>query len=485
VFFCEGLFEDKHSLIRDTSKKEIVVKEMKKKRLKLKAGMFYCALTVVLSLTLALPSAAFAYFNRGPVGISVGSSSTSVQAGASTSLSVTLSPASDQQTAGCGMAECPQTCGDKGCLDANGQCICAGTGYTTYTPSVRVSSSNGAVATASYAGGAVAINGVSEGTATITLVASLRQFTDGQASISVTVTARPGGAGSSSGTNSTSTTTNTTATGQNPGLGQGANVNNSAGGDSGVVALASDVEQAQGSQDGAGVSDDERIVDMNGWIVHLIRLRPETNVAEKLLDIAGRDEEMTLWYGGTVEGPDYSWTFQGADLDADVLTSTKTLDLSITASPTGQGLVAGLLAGSKNTLVLDFAHEGALPAPAVIYMAAPAYLSEGDTLSLYSYDEQAGTFIHRLDGLSVESGYIAFEIDHCSIWAISSEPIDTLVPATLPDAVNPLGVSGEGVSTSTLPLIFVLVGVAVAVVLAVIVVLFVRTRRRKIASVSN
>ena len=59
-------------------------------------------------------------------------------AGSSTTVSVSLSPASDQQTEGCGMAECPQICGEKECLDANGQCTCNGTEYKTYTTSVAV-----------------------------------------------------------------------------------------------------------------------------------------------------------------------------------------------------------------------------------------------------------------------------------------------------------------------------------------------------------
>ena len=218
---------------------------------------------------------------------------------------------------------------------------------------------------------------------------------------------------------------------------------------------------------------------MNGWIVHLVRLRPETDVLQKLHSIAGTSAEVTFWSGGTVEGPDYSWTFQGAELSADALANLSALDLSIALSASGQGLVSGLLAGSEKTLVASFSHSGTLPAPAVVYIAAPAYLQAGDALSLYLYDEQAGSFTRVLDGLTVESGYIAFEIDHCSTWAISASDLAALAPAVLPDALNPLGGNGPLEGTWP-PLVYLLVGATLLLVLCGIgLALGLRFRRRK------
>jgi hypothetical protein len=381
--------------------------------------MTLVALGVVVVLILAQTSLAYAYLNRGSIGISVGASSVHLTPGQSTSVSVTLDPASDQQTQGCGMAECPQSCGEEGCLDANGQCLCAGSKYSTYYPTLTVSSSNGGVATASSSGAAVNIRAVGEGVCLITLTASLRQFTPTSLSISVTVSESgiTGSAGEAAGATD----------------------------DPWAVGI-TDAGIAQAGSDGSSGADEEAVVDRNGRIVHLVPLRTGTDVAEKLLSIAGTDEEMTFWYGGTRDRPDYSWTFGGSALDGNALVPAEGLDLRIDLSANGTGLVARLLEDSDRTLLLDCAHSGPLPAPATLYVAAPAYLNEGQALSLYAYDEQAGAFVRRLDGLRVTDAYIAFEIDHCSTLALSADDLTTLGLAALPDIVNPASAGGQGAS---------------------------------------
>ena len=110
--------------------------------LRMRKALIAKAAAVALSLMLAfaaLPlfsTQAFAYFNFGTVQISLGGSNVSVQAGASTRVSVTVSPSSSDQTLGCGMAKCPQVCSGEGaiaagytCFDTNGQCTCAGSSY--------------------------------------------------------------------------------------------------------------------------------------------------------------------------------------------------------------------------------------------------------------------------------------------------------------------------------------------------------------------
>ena len=82
---------------------------------------------------------AHAYFDRGPVEVSLGHSSVSLKEGESVSVSVKLSPSSSRQLPGCGMPECPQICGEKECLDSKGECTCAGTTYHTYHATAEVS----------------------------------------------------------------------------------------------------------------------------------------------------------------------------------------------------------------------------------------------------------------------------------------------------------------------------------------------------------
>jgi hypothetical protein len=393
------------------------------------------ALAVLLSLSLALvsPQLALAYYDRGPVGITLGAGTVSVKSGSSVSVSVAISPASDEQTQGCGMAECPQTCPAE-CTDARGQCICAGSGYSTYYPEVSASSSNNGVATVSYAGGAVQINGVKAGSATVTVTASLRQFSTSSASIAVTVSesasgaggagdpsaAGGGGAGPKSSSKTTTTTTTTTD-----------------GGATGVTVSPTDLARAaaegQESQDAAG----EKVVEMHGVTARLVPLSTGKETVAKLKEIAGTTEQVTFWQGGTVERPDYSWTFYGEDFNAAALATLDALDaldLTIHVSEKGSGLVAGLLANADKTLVLNFASEGALPVPATLYIAAPAELSATDALQLYRYDEEAACFRFALGGLGVESGYIAFETDEYATWAISAEDLAAIPAAQAPTA---------------------------------------------------
>ena len=156
----------------------------------------FTTLTAVLALVVAclmlfLPAvSAYAYYSLPGVSISLSQSAVSVQGGQSQTISVAVSPLQESQLPGCGMAECPQACGPD-CLDPNGWCVCAGTTYQTYYTQVSVSSSNNAVAQASYSAGTLSITGVAAGSATITISASLAKHVDSAAYVSVTVTAAP------------------------------------------------------------------------------------------------------------------------------------------------------------------------------------------------------------------------------------------------------------------------------------------------------
>jgi hypothetical protein len=399
----------------------------------------------------------------------VGAASVNVQAGSSVSVSVSLSPASDEQTQGCGMAECPQTCPPE-CTDANGQCTCAGQAYSTYHTSVAVTSSNGGVATASYAGGAVQIYGVGAGSATVTLTASLRQFSSSSATIAVVVSEPTNDAEGGSG-----------ATSPIVGTGAPTGSGDNAAADANSV-VASPTELSRAVSDAAardeGVTEDT-VIEMHGTSARLTRLGAGAQTVAKLREVAGTEGQITFWHGASVEHPDYSWTFYGRDLDVSALDGFDEIDLGLTVTEKGSGLVAALLDGADKTLVLDFAFDGALPAPATLYIASPASMSPSDALSLYRYDGQAKSFRHVLDGLYVESGYIAFETDHCSIWAISAQDL-AVIPAAQAPTAAPDASGGYGfLSLSAgMPLVLLLVAAVAVAVLAASLVVFGRRHRR-------
>ena len=160
-------------------------------RIKKKTRIVISALLLTVLIGMCFDQTAWAYFDRGPVGVSVGKSSVTLEVGQSESVSVSFSPSSSSQLPGCGMAECPQICGDKNCFDENGECKCNGSTYQTYYAFAQTVSSNTSVATASYQNGVVVVTGHSAGTATITVTASLRQFQSTSTSFTVTVNQQP------------------------------------------------------------------------------------------------------------------------------------------------------------------------------------------------------------------------------------------------------------------------------------------------------
>ena len=154
-----------------------------------------CMLAVLVAFgaaagPIALPQVAWGYFDRGPVGVDIGQYEVVLDEGQSTTIMCIITPEFDDQLPGCGMAECPQTCGD-GCLDGNGQCTCVGAEYMRWFTAVSVMSTNPSVARASYGGGALIVSGYGPGEVTLTVSASLRQFQDNEASVHVVVNALP------------------------------------------------------------------------------------------------------------------------------------------------------------------------------------------------------------------------------------------------------------------------------------------------------
>lgn len=75
-----------------------------------RAAMKICAVALAFALAMCFaPAQAFAYFDRGSVSVALGTTSVEVRAGETASVTVAITPASDEQTEGCGMPKCPQS----------------------------------------------------------------------------------------------------------------------------------------------------------------------------------------------------------------------------------------------------------------------------------------------------------------------------------------------------------------------------------------
>ena len=437
---------------------------------------FVCVVTCILLLLslcfVITAEKAYAYFDRGTVGVSVGQSSVSVTTGSSATVSVSLSPATDSQLPGCGMAECPQVCGEQNCLDANGQCMCAGTTYQTYTTSVSASSSNTSVASVSYSGGAVTIRGISKGSATITITASLRQFRNGSKSIQVTVNDPPSQPPANSENNNSSGSTNNntnngaqsansgnTNTGNNSSKSNvNAEVNNGSGSSSkqSEANAPSVIEEIISSGDvpttaSTGITE---VMGRNG-VRHVIAdLDYKIDTQKLLSDAMGKSEKLTFKKVDTAGNVVYSISFVGTDIESPV-------DLNLVAELTDK--LADNIKVSGDAITLNFEENVYLPATAEVNVAAGEKFSKESSkgnIDIYQLDA-SGKPVKIAEGGSVMSGYVAFDITN----------------------TNNLIITDGDISSSLLPII--LIASSVVVIIAIVAVILVRrTAMKKKSQVS-
>ena len=458
-------------------------------------GFAALVLAAVTALSLCVPAQAWAYFSKPAVGIYFGSTSVSMTTGSSQSVGLTIDPASEQQLPGCGMSICPEACGGLvnpstgelgGCLNDAGWCTCAGTTYYTAYTKVSASSSNPYVARASYSGGALSIQGVSAGTATITVRAALSKHVDSSASMTVKVsdpapskpsTDKPSGSGSSG---SGSSSSSSSSTGSGSGSSDSGKVTVSSSGAS-VVAAAAAAAEAEG-KDG----QEQEVVEIEteeGDKIIVVEAKDVATAKEELAKIAGTEGTCTFWSGGSMDSPSISWTFKGTDLDPN---GDLSFDPGVTVTNKGTGEVAELLDEADDAIVMDFAHSGDLPAPAEVYVRASGVYEDGQALTLFVYNEDTHKFEKAQEDIKVANGYAVFTIDHCSTWALSAEDLTTFELTVEEEAEA----EAADVDASTVDIHaqdgtpLVIAGVVAAVVVIAIVAGVVVARRRKTATVS-
>jgi hypothetical protein len=148
------------------------------------ASALALAITAVFGTT---PAYANDFYIRDIVMFSPEVKIVSMRVGDTQSIAYNVTPVSVDETEGCGMPECPTICGEKDCLDDEGNCLCAGSDKTTYVTTVTAKSTDTSVATATINNGNVVVAAVGPGTATINLTGTLREYEDGGAKITVTV----------------------------------------------------------------------------------------------------------------------------------------------------------------------------------------------------------------------------------------------------------------------------------------------------------
>ena len=216
---------------------------------------------------------------------------------------------------------------------------------------------------------------------------------------------------------------------------------------------------ADGQTDGNGETGEENgtngadgsgseVLSTKRGVYEIVTLGPDTDVKAHLQAAADNQRFVTFQkkQGANVE---YSWTFDGKELK-----EAEDLDLNLDISDEMPQEYRQQLSGAA--LYLSFDHEGKLPAEAEMYVQVSSAFDDGESLKLYRCGGEDGTAEPAAEDITVENGYVTFNIDHCSSYILTDG-----------DLSQPSG-SFTGV---------ILMIIAAAVVVAVV--LFLLFRRKK------
>lgn len=404
-------------------------------------GTALALVPLVLALVVSLaPTSAWAYFNRGSVGVSVGVAALTLSAGETADVTVSLTPASDDQTEGCGMPKCPQSCAST-CTDELGQCRCAGADLTTYYPSAKAVSSNSNVAMAVCDAGQVRVYGRSEGTATITVVGSLRQFNDGEATIEVKVE----------------------------------------GGDAAAAESAAPAEfSAMPETADLSIDDRQDYVEKTamGRPICFVRIGGSEQPGAVLASLAGVDGEATFWEGDTLHQPDYSVTILGTDCseqDARRLGGLSTDNFALQVTTIAEGPLMQSLTGLDEFVVVGFAEDAVLPCAATVYAKAQGAIADEAAVALYRYDEAAKQFERADASAEVVGGYVKFQTAEPGQYVVSTHDLTAEANRAVSAGVG----ASDDAGASAVNVGGVVAAAAAAVVVAAAAVALVRRSKRK------
>ncbi len=342
------------------------------------------------------------------------------------------------------MAMCPQSCASS-CADENGQCTCLGTEYQTYYPTAVASSGDSSVAMATYDNGVLTVYGRAEGETDVTVRASLRQFTDGEATVHVQVEGTADGS------------------------------------EDEVSDAVIDVPQEAATPDDRQDVSDKTVM---GRTIRNVRITDGLDAAAYLDEMAGVDGEIVFWSGDTYYHPDYSVTFVGDEYTADDVTS---YDPALTVLLEPGGTLYQMLDGLDDFVIVDFAQRGDLPSTATVYADAKGTLEDGDGVRLFSYDEADKSLVLEDQEATVTGGYVSFDTDTGKTYVVSSRDLIADANSAVSDN-SATGQASQGDTSNTTstdqstripPFVIVLiVAVIIAIVIVCVVVALLRRRSR-------
>lgn len=126
----------------------------------------------------------------------------------------------------------------------------------------------------------------------------------------------------------------------------------------------------------------------------------------------------------------YAWTFNGTD----ITDTTLDVNLALTVTSSDQDATIKNALSSATGTVLNFAHNGNLPAKASVKVDVRNYFSAGETAYLYYFNPTTQK-MESIGNYTVdENGFITVAITHCSQYVLTKTQLtsanDAITPAT-------------------------------------------------------
>ena len=174
------------------------------------------------------------------------------------------------------------------------------------------------------------------------------------------------------------------------------------------------------SDDGIPTDTSDKLHDDNVLGMTINMPNSDTATADIFQALKETGKNLTFNIKGENDRTKYSWTFEGNDIknpDMD-------LDLSINFETEKQQEIQNIT-NQSNMFYISFVHHGELPGRAKIKVDVSDKFKDGDYIYLYYYNEEKGTIERKGQGYRVKDGYAEFEIDHCSVYFFTKEPVKT------------------------------------------------------------
>lgn len=155
----------------------------------------------------------------------------------------------------------------------------------------------------------------------------------------------------------------------------------------------------------------------------------EADQAEIFSALKGKDKSLTLSFQSQDQSTGYQWTFDGTEIVDD----TKTMNFQIIVDANVQDVIDCVDTSRLKEVDLAFLHEGELPGRATVTINLRGKLGDAKTAHLYYYNPETKQLEVVAENLTIEGGFVAFPMSHCSNYILTAEMLKELIPDREPE----------------------------------------------------